>query len=359
MIVGLAAGQRALGHDVRLISSDHPGGAADRFVAAHLDPPPPRAIVRPKFFVPLLTRRRLRAALAGADVAHLHGIWPPVTLLAGRICRALGIPYVLAPHGSLHVGALGEKWPRKQVGLWLLGYADLVRYAAALHLLNADEIRIPWFVPQPTRRATIPNGVFTAPFDDIPPVGDGPSTVVFLGRLHPGKGCDVLGEAFGQLARHDPAVRLLAVGPDQGGAAILRAAAARHGCADRLELPGPLFGADKAAALARATVFCLPSRHEGFSIATLEALAARRPVVISDACHFPEVARADAGIVVRATAAAVAQALGRIVADRTLAAEMGQRGRALVEARYRWPSIAQRTVDLYRSLRNDDTGGPR
>ncbi len=359
VIVGLAAGQRALGHDVRLISSDAPGGAADRFVAAHLDPPPPRATVRPKFFVPILTRRALVEALDGADVAHLHGIWPPVTLLASRVCRARGVPYVLAPHGSLHGGALGEKWPRKQVGLWLLGYAGLVRHAAALHLLNPDEARIPWFVPRPSRVEIVPNGVFTAPFDRIPPVGDGVGVVLFLGRLHPGKGCDVLGDAFGQLAARDPAVRLLAVGPDQGGAAILRAAARRHGYADRLELPGPLFGAEKRAAFERATVFCLPSRHEGFSIATLEAMAARRPVVISEACHFPEVAAAEAGRVVPAEPAAVADALGQIIADRSLAAALGARGRALVEARYRWSSIAQQTVDLYRSMRTETTGAVR
>jgi len=360
VIVGLAAGQRALGHDVRLISSDRPGGAADRFVAAHLDPPPPRATVRPKFFVPLLTRRRLTAALADADVAHLHGIWPPVTLLASRICRSLGVPYVLAPHGSLHAGALAEKWPRKHAGLWLLGYAGLVRHAAALHLLNPDEARIPGFVPRPARTEIVPNGVFTAPFDGLGPVASGgPAVVLFLGRLHPAKGCGVLGEAFGRLARRDPDARLVAVGPDQGGAAILRAAARRHGFADRLALPGPLFDAEKAAALGEATVFCLPSRHEGFSIATLEAMAARRPVVISEACHFPEVADAGAGRVVPLEAGAIADALGAVIGDRVAAAAMGARGRALVERHYRWASIAQRTVDLYRSVHTRADEAPR
>lgn len=356
VIAALAAAQRALGCDVRLVSSDRPGGAADRFIAAHLDPPPPRATVRPKFFVPIATRRRLRAALGEVDVAHLHGIWPPVTLLAGQTCRALGVPYVLAPHGSLHAGALAEKWPRKQVGLWLLGYAALVRHAAALHLLNRDEARIPWFVPRPARLEVIPNGVDPTPFAapappfSLPGLGDAPF-VLFLSRLHPGKGLDLLGEAFGRLAGERADLHLVAIGPDQGGAAILRAAARRHGFAPRLHLPGPLFGEPKRAALAAAAVFCLPSRHEGFSMAILEAMAAGRPVVISAGCHFPEVAEAGAGREVPPQTAALADALRAVLADPAEAAAMGARGRALVEARYRWTHIAARTIALYRSLR--------
>lgn len=349
MIAGLAAGQQALGHAVRLISSDRTRApAVDAFLGAHLDPPPPRFEVRPKFFVPLLTRRRLTAALGGVDVAHLHGIWPPVTLLASRMCRALDIPYVLAPHGSLHPGALAEKWPRKQVGLWALGYGGLVRHAAALHVLNADEARIPWWLPRPARIEIIPNGVAIGP--PAPPLDGAPPVVLFLGRLHPAKGLDLLGEAFGRVAAERPAARLVAVGPDQGGAAILKAAARRHRFEARLTLPGPLFGDDKRAALVRATVFCLPSRHEGFSIATLEALAAGRPVVISEACHFPEVAAAGAGRVVPPTAGALAEALAAVLDDPAAAAGMGARGRALVERDHRWSRIAQRTVALYQSV---------
>ena len=140
VIRGLAAGQQALGHEVSLISSDPVGSVAvDEFLDACLDPRPKRFVIQPRFFVPIVTRSTLLEALRDADVAHLHGIWPVVTLVAAQICRELGIPYVLAPHGSLHTGALGEKRIKKLVGMWTLGYRQLIREAAALHALNDDE----------------------------------------------------------------------------------------------------------------------------------------------------------------------------------------------------------------------------
>lgn len=76
-----------------------------------------------------------------------------------------------------------------------------------------------------------------------------------------------------------------------------------------MHLVGPIYGRDKYAALVDATCFCLSSRQEGFSMAILEAMACGIPVVISENCHFPEVAQARAGLVVPLNADAVAEAL--------------------------------------------------
>ena len=365
VIVGLAAGQQALGHDVHLISSDYPDAEpVTAFLDAHLSQRPPRTTVRPKFFYPVLTRRALTRALAGADVAHLHGIWPPVTLLAGQICRRLGIPYVLAPHGSLHGAALAEKRPRKLVGMWLLGYGQLVKNAAALHVLNADEadgadLPAASGVVLPGTIEVIPNGVFpelfearapTTPFRrHFPQVGAGPY-VLFLSRLHPGKGCALLADAFGRVARERPDVSLVVVGDDHGGRAAFEAGAHRHGYAPRLHLIGPLFDERKHAALRDAAVFCLPSHHEGFSMAITEALAWGRPVVISEACHFPEVTAHECGVETALDADQIAEGLLTVLADVDGAEEMGARGRALVFSQYTWPRIAARTVALYHRL---------
>ena len=365
VIAGLVAGQQALGHDVRLISSDHADApAVDTFLGEHLAKPVPRTTVRPKFFYPILTRRALAQALDGADVAHLHGIWPPVTLLAAQMCRRMGIPYVLAPHGSLHGAALAEKRPRKLVGMWMLGYRHLVKHAAALHVLNEDEAQgadLPALagVVLPQTIEVIPNGIFPERFesspaagsfrDHFPAVPSGPY-VLFLSRLHPGKGCALLAEAFGRVAAARPDVSLVVVGDDHGGRDAFIAGAQRHGYTERLHLIGPLFDARKHAALRDAAVFCLPSHHEGFSMAITEALAWARPVVITHPCHFPEVTAHGCGVETPLESGAIADALLGVLADPKEADAMGSRGRELVLSRYTWPRIADRTVDLYSRL---------
>jgi glycosyltransferase involved in cell wall biosynthesis len=118
----------------------------------------------------------------------------------------------------------------------------------------------------------------------------------------------------------------------------------------RVHIVGSLFGADKYAAMVDAECFCLPSRQEGFSAAIIEALACGTPVVISEGCHFPEVAEAGAGAVVELDTATVAAAIDRVISDAELRRRQRIAARRLVQERYTWPAVAQQTVDLYRGV---------
>jgi glycosyltransferase involved in cell wall biosynthesis len=363
VIAGIAAAQRGLGHAVSFITSDAAGDAVlDTFLRGYFPQPqalPPRTVVRPKFFRALVTRRRIRAALKGADIVHLHGIWPPVALLVSQQCRALGIPYVLAPHGSLHVGALVEKRLKKLAGMYALGYAGMIKNAGALHALNAEEANGAPRHLLPAHIEVIPNGVLARDFEALPALGrfreslpalGAAPYVLFLSRLHWGKGCDLLADAFTTVATLRPDVHLVVAGGDQGGKAMFEAGAATGKWTDRLHLVGEIRGARKAEIFRDCACFVLPSRHEGFSIAITEALGWGRPVVISRECHFPEVASEGCGVEVELTPAAIAQGLISTLADPARAEAMGERGRALVLSRYRWSAIAERTIDLYRAV---------
>ena len=364
VIAGLAAAQRALGHEVSFVTSDRAGDQdLDAFLRVYFPAPealPARTVVRPKFFRAIVTRKRIRAALTGADVVHLHGIWPPVALLVSQQCRALGIPYVLAPHGSLHQGALTEKRLKKLAGMYALGYAGMIKHAGALHALNAEEANGAPTHLLPAHIEVIPNGVLARDFEvlpdrgrfraRLPALGDAPY-VLFLSRLHWGKGCDLLAEAFTTVVRARPDLHLVVAGGDQGGKAMFEAGAAAGGWSDQLHLVGEIRGARKAEIFRDCACFVLPSRHEGFSIAITEALAWGRPVVITRECHFPEVVSAGCGVEVELSPVAIARGLIETLADPARAEAMGERGRALVLSRYRWGAIAARTIDLYRAVR--------
>lgn len=294
----------------------------------------------------------LRAALAGADVLHLHGVWEPVAFAAARAARALGVPYAVAPHGMLDPWSLAQKRWKKRLAL-ALGWRGVLNRAAFLHALNADEADLlgPLRLTAPVE--VIPNGVFLEEIEPLPPAeefGAPRPYVLFLSRLHMKKGLDVLADAFARLAKVRPDVSLVVAGPDGGARADFERRVAAAGVSDRVRLTGPLAGRTKWAALAGAAAFCLPSRQEGFSMAILEALAARVPAVVTDACHFPEVASAGAGRVVALDAAAVARGLAEAL-DPAAGRAMGAAGRELVEGRFTWAQAAARSLEAYARIR--------
>jgi len=107
--------------------------------------------------------------------------------------------------------------------------------------------------------------------------------LIFLGRIHHKKGCDLLIKAFSQVAATDPALHLLMAGPDQDGwIPELNRIAVESGCADRIHWSGILRDAPKWGAFRASEAFILPSHQENFGIAVAEALSCGRPVLLSD-----------------------------------------------------------------------------
>jgi glycosyltransferase involved in cell wall biosynthesis len=136
--------------------------------------------------------------------------------------------------------------------------------------------------------------------------------ILFLSRLHYKKGLDVLAETFAQVAAKHPTVRLVVAGPDDGARDDFERRVKTAGLAERVHLVGPIYGKAKYEAIVDAACFCLPSRQEGFSVAIIESLAVGCPVVITEGCHFPEVAEVGAGIVTPLNVEQVAASLLKI-----------------------------------------------
>jgi glycosyltransferase involved in cell wall biosynthesis len=366
VVARLAAAQAALGHQVHVLGHESPGAEERRRRMLAEVPGIERVRIhsagpqRDPFreFIGAAARREVARLLPGVDILHLHEVWAPIVRVAAAEARRAGVPYVIAPHNSLSPPYIHQKRLKKAVAM-RLGYRRMLRGAAAIHVLTRAESHAVEHLGLRTPRAIIPNGIFREEVEPLPPpgtfraahpeLGHGPY-ILFLARLHPNKGLGLLAEAFALAVSREPLAvdaHLVVAGPDGGARADFESDIVRLGIADRVHLVGPLYGHDKAAAYADAAAFCLPSRLEGFSMSVLEALAAGAPVVISITCNFPEVAEARAGLVVPLDARSLADAIGRILADPAEAKAMGARGRAMVLARYTWPVIAQRSIDLY------------
>lgn len=302
-----------------------------------------------------VARRALPSMLAGHDVVHVHGVWDPILRAATIAARSAGIPYVVTPHGMLDPWSLAQSKVKKRAAL-MLGYRRMLSGAAFIHWLNRDEEALAAPLNLGAPGVVIGNGIFAEELADPPPkgtfrasrpaLGDAPYAL-FMARLHYKKGLDILADAMARLASKRPELHVVVAGPDDGARGDFERRVAGAGVASRVHVVGPLYGTDKLAALVDAAMFVLPSRQEGFSIAITEALACGLPVVVSDACHFPEVAEERCGHVVPLDAAATADRMAELLANPTEAAAMGERGRRLVFDRFTWPQVARQMTDAY------------
>lgn len=365
----LASAQAGLGHDVTIFCYEaHDGkeAAIDEFpqpesarplkieripVGSKLD----RVTGRP-------ARRRADEIIPQYDVVHIHGIWEPIIRQAALSAKKLGKPYVIAPHGMLDEWALSQKSLKKKFAL-SVAYRSMIMNADVLHALSLYEHECLKNWGYAGRIETFPNGVFLEEIDPLPEPGsfyaehpefvtDGVRDpyILFLSRLHPVKRLDLLADAFAKIAPNHPTARLVIVGPDWGAQEALEVQIHDLGIGERVHLLGPVWGRGKYAAMVDAACFSLPSEHEAFSVAVTEALACACPVVISEECHFPEVEQEDAGEVVPLDSSKLAQALDRVLSDEPHRKRMASNGRRLVEERFTWPRIAEKTIGVYEQL---------
>ena len=176
--------------------------------------------------------------------------------------------------------------------------------------------------------------------------------VLAVGVLQPRKNLRLLAQAFGR-ARADSGLPHQLVLAGKAGwhteQETLRQAAAEAGgstAASAVVFPGYIADEHLAALYRACTAFAYPSLYEGFGFPPLEAMACGAPTLVSDAPPMPHNV-GDAAIVVAATDVdAWATALGRVLRDDTLRADLSRLG-PLRAAQFTWEETAEQTVRVY------------
>ncbi|HEY0786498.1 MAG TPA: glycosyltransferase, partial [Acidobacteriaceae bacterium] len=237
----------------------------------------------------------LRAHVDQFDGVVVEGMWQ----YNGPAVRqaALGrVPYIVFTHGMLDPW-FQRTYPLKHIKKYLYWFAaqytvmrDAYRVVFTTELEQELSTRSFW--PHAWRGVVVPLGTNR-------PEGDAGQQMesfyarcsgardrrylLFLGRIHQKKGCDLLIQAFARVAADDPEVDLVVAGPDQVGLqARLQELAAAEGIGHRIHWPGMLQGDAKWGAFRAAEAFILPSHQENFGIAIAEAIACAKPVLISN-----------------------------------------------------------------------------
>jgi glycosyltransferase involved in cell wall biosynthesis len=298
----------AQGHQVSIASLDAPDDpwvrACEEAVIA-LGPARGNYGYSPRF-VPWL-RERAREF----DAVVVNGLWQFNSFGVWQALRGTGRPYVVFPHGMLDPW-FKRQYPLKHAKKWLYwpwGEYRVLRDASAVLFTCEQERRLAresfWLyrcreqvvtlgIERPAGDAAAQRESFLNRF----PQCRGRRLVLFLGRIHEKKGCDLLIRAFSESgAARGPETLLVMAGPEQQNASEWRQMARGLGIEDPVVWTGMLTGDLKWGALRAAEVFVLPSHQENFGIAVVEALACGTPVLISHEVNiWREIVEAGAGL---------------------------------------------------------------
>jgi len=378
VVAGSARGLRKRGHDVTVLTTVRPGEEPEVVETwkAMVEDGVRLVFCGPQGLGALLGRSADEALIAGeveaADVVHLHGVWNPVLLVAGRFARRTGTRYVVSVHGVLDHRALRRilpKWIKKRVAIELFDIRGFLTGAAAVIFGSQAEIDQSWLPAPDMRIRQIPNGAArelgTVPpsperleelHEIVPAFGRWSRVLLCRSRIHEEKGLDMLVQAFNEVAGEFPDAGLLIAGMKQDLAfqAKVERLMAAGPAPDRMALTTALTGPRSQFLYLACDIFLLPSIAEGFSMALIEALASGRPVLITRYCHMPVVEAEGAGFVVDPTPSALAAGLRKLLSmsDEELEV-LGRNARQLFEQNYTWERISELLEMAYR----DSTDG--
>lgn len=298
------------------------------------------------------------AAAGKVDVIHNHGMWQMNAVYPGWAAKDGKAKLVVSPRGAFSVWAMSYgSWLKKI--FWPLIQRPALAHASCFHATSDAEyenIRSLGF-KQPV--AIIPNGIDVPEF--VPKTKRDMRTLLFLGRIHPVKGVDVLLRAWAEVSGRFADWRLLVVGTDAGYSAQSGYLGEMKALATQLELKrvefvDPLYGEAKWSAYRQAELFALPTHSENFGITVAEALAAGTPAIVTKGAPWSELDTHQAGWWIDSGVEALVDGLKTAMAlSPEELARRGTNGSGWMAREFSWDTIGNRMHRTYRWL---SEGGP-
>ena len=297
--------------------------------------------------------------VADYDLIHIHALFSFASISAGRAARANDVPYIVRPLGLLN--AYGMQQRRRLVKQWSFRMIEkpLLDHAATIHYTSIQERDEAAHLRIKAPAQVIPLGIDLTSFQQLPPPEifyqrfpetRGKQIILFLSRLDPKKGLDLLLPAFAKLidAKDGPHLVIAGAGSETY-VGELKNMAQQLAIAHRITWAGQVGGTLKQSALAAANLFVLPSYSENFGIALLEAMASGLPCVSTSGVALAHEA-GDALLMVDCDSQALCNAMRRLLDDTALAACLRTRAATLAEKRYSLAALGFNLAEMYRGI---------
>ena len=296
------------------------------------------------------------------DVVHVNCCWQPYFALAVLWAKKAGYPVVLSPHGMLEPWIVRRHyWTRKLPSLLVYQRnaffaSDVVHATAESERQNIERISqyckllSNWH----PKVCVIVNGVDTDGIE-VKTSWRRSRKILFLSRVHPKKGIEMLLQAFSELLLNDGSLRdyVLQIAGDGDPSYFdsLRSLADRLGLNRHVQWLGGVYDDRKWALFREADLFVLPTHSENFGIVVAEALASGTPVLTTKGTPWSMLNIERCGWCVDVSADAIKTALCQFFdLDENELKQMGLRGRRLVEENFDTRRNADEYIKMYTRL---------
>jgi len=307
--------------------------------------------------------KAVAANISNYDLVHIHSVYLYPTFAAAAISRRVKKPYIINPLGAFDPHLIGFRSSlKKNIYIRLIERRN-ISCASMIHASSVYEKEAIVSMGVKTPVAVVPRGLNIEEYQkpegayDLKaryPQLNGKRVILFLGRVDPQKGINLLLEAFKMISEVMKDAYLVIAGPaEERYLRILKQYCAENNMAKRIIFSGSLFGEDKVSVLYGADVFVLPSFKESFGISVLEAMAVRLPVVVTRRVGLaPDIEEYSSGIVTDYDPRQISDAVLGLLADENKRKNMAANARRLVEERFLWENMSNAMISVYNSILN-------
>lgn len=295
----------------------------------------------------MLKEFRLFLITEKPDIVHINGIWSPQNWGFQKVAQELGIKVIVSPHGMLEPWIMAQNPWKKKLGLFLYQKKAIQRalYLHATAQMEADSIRALGFK---NAINIIPNGI---DLTDVKKIKSnyGTRKMVFLSRIHPKKGIELLLETWRNCKAEGWTLEIAGNGDQNYIEKLIQSAQDLK----NVKFVGAKYGEDKWDFLRSADIMVLPTHSENFGIVIAEALAVGVPVITTQGTPWQDLEINQCGwwipLSVRNLQKTIEKATLISVNDLE---KMGKQGSKLVAEKYEIKVVTNEIIDLYQKVLN-------
>ena len=307
-----------------------------------------------RFKIPLGLFGWLNKHILDYEIVHLAMNWTMINAITYLYLRYYNRPYVFSAMGWLTIDGRSKLIKHIYRNLFT---KRMVRNAGVCIAVTKREVNdYVNFGVDPKRIVRIPNGINPESFCDKDDEAfrvryglDARPIILFIGRIDPIKGPDLLLRAFYGISESFPNYQLVIAGNDLGFLSNLKTLARSFGLEEKTRFLGHIGGKELSWAYHAANVFVIPSRYDTMTIVALGAAASGTPVLLTDRCDFGELQEAGGGLSVECSVKGLENGLRRLLSDPVQLKTIGRRAREFVISKYSWEQVCKQFIDVFQA----------